>query len=153
MGGVLACTEDRFGAIIRTRIPYVGSVGACDMVNFGGRETVPPQFAGRNLYVHNPQVTLMRTTPEENAQIGRWIVERLNRMEGPVRFLLPLQGVSAIDAPGKPFHDPQADAALFEAIRSGWRDAPNRKLIEVDAHVNDPAFAAAAVHAFREITT
>ncbi len=74
-------------------------------------------------------------------------------MEGPVRFLLPLQGVSAIDAPGKPFHDPQADAALFEAIRSGWRDAPNRKLIEVDAHINDPAFAAAAVHAFREITT
>ncbi len=153
VGGVLACTEDRFGAVIRTRIPYVGSVGACDMVNFGGRETVPPQFAGRNLYVHNPQVTLMRTTPEENTQIGQWIVERLNRMEGPVRFLLPLQGVSAIDAPGKPFHDPQADAALFEAIRSGWRDAPNRKLIEVDAHINDPAFAAAAVHAFREITT
>ena len=152
MGGVLPCTEDRFGSIIRRRIPYAGSVGACDMVNFGGRETVPPQFSGRNLYVHNAQVTLMRTTPEENTAIGRWIVERLNRMEGRVRFLLPLGGVSAIDAPGKPFHDPGADRALFDAIREGWSPAPNRKLIAVDAHINDPAFAEAAVHAFRDIT-
>lgn len=152
VGGVLACTEDRFGAVIRTRIPYVGSVGACDMVNFGGRETVPAQFDQRKLYVHNPQVTLMRTTPGENAAIGRFIVERLNRMEGPVRFLLPLGGVSAIDAAGKPFHDPEADAALFEAIRSGWREASNRQLIEVNAHINDPAFAEAVTHAFRAIT-
>lgn len=151
-GGVLPCTEDRFGSIIRRRIPYAGSVGACDMVNFGGRETVPPQFSGRNLYVHNAQVTLMRTTLQENAAIGRWIVERLNRMEGRVRFLLPLGGVSAIDAPGKPFHDPGADRALFDAIREGWSPAPNRKLIAVDAHINDPAFAEAAVHAFRDIT-
>ena len=121
------------------------------MVNFGGRETVPVQYANRNLYVHNRQVTLMRTAAEENAAIGRWIVERINRMQGPVRFLLPLRGVSAIDAPGKPFHDPAADAALFAAIRAGWIDAPNRKLIEIDAHINDPAFAEAAVHAFREI--
>jgi uncharacterized protein (UPF0261 family) len=152
LGGVLPCTEDRFGAVIRRRIPWVGSVGACDMVNFGGRETVPAQFAGRKLYVHNPQVTLMRTTPGENAAIGRWIVERVNRMEGPVRFLLPLHGVSAIDAPGKPFHDPQADHALFAAIRAAWMPAPNRRLIEVDAHINDPGFAEAAVHAFRDIT-
>jgi uncharacterized protein (UPF0261 family) len=151
MGGVLPCTDDRFGAAIRTRIPYVGSVGACDMVNFGGRDTVPPEFAGRNLYVHNPQVTLMRTSAEENARIGAWIVERLNRMEGPVRFLLPLQGVSAIDAPGKPFFDAEADGALFDAIRKGWKDAPNRRLVEIDAHINDPAFAEAAVHAYREI--
>ena len=151
-GGVLPCTEDRFCAVIRTRIPYVGSVGAVDMVNFGGLETVPAQFADRNLYVHNPQVTLMRTTPEENKAIGRWIVERVNCMEGPVRFLLPLHGVSTIDAPAKPFHDPKADAALFEAIRDGWQAAANRKLIEVDAHINDPAFAEAAVHAFRDIT-
>jgi uncharacterized protein (UPF0261 family) len=94
----------------------------------------------------------MRTTPEENRAIGQWIVERLNRMEGPVRFLLPLGGVSAIDAPGKPFHDPAADTALFDAIRVGWQTAPNRRLIEVDAHINDPAFAAAAVAAFTEIT-
>ena len=151
-GGVLPCTEDRFGAVIRRRVPWVGSVGAVDMVNFGPREIVPQHFAGRNLYVHNAQVTLMRTTPEENAAIGRWICERVNRMQGPVRFLLPLQGVSAIDAPGKPFHDPAADAALFEAIRSAWVAAPNRRLIEVDAHINDPAFAEAAVHAFRDIT-
>ena len=151
LGGVLPCTEDRFGAVIRSRIPYVGSVGACDMVNFGGRETVPVQYANRNLYVHNRQVTLMRTTAEENAAIGRWIVERINRMQGPVHFLLPLRGVSAIDEPGKPFHDPASDAALFAAIRAGWIDAPNRKLIEIDAHINDPAFAEAAVHAFHEI--
>jgi uncharacterized protein (UPF0261 family) len=152
LGGVLACTEDRFGAIIRSRIPWVGSVGAVDMVNFGAQATVPAQFSGRRLYVHNPQVTLMRTTPGENAAIGRWIIERVNRMEGPVRFLLPLQGVSAIDMAGKPFHDPEADQALFAAIRGAWQPAPNRQLIEIDAHINDPAFAEAAVHAFRDIT-
>jgi uncharacterized protein (UPF0261 family) len=152
LGGVLACTEDRFGAVIRSRIPWVGSVGAVDMVNFGARDSVPAQFSGRRLYVHNPQVTLMRTTPGENAAIGRWIIERVNRMEGPVRFLLPLQGVSAIDTGGKPFHDPEADQALFAAIRSAWRSASNRQLIEIDAHINDPAFAEAAVHAFRDIT-
>ena len=151
-GGVLACTDDRFGSVIRTRIPWVGSVGACDMVNFGGRETVPPQFGSRNLYVHNAQVTLMRTTAEENAAIGRWIIKRVNRMDGPVRFLLPLHGVSAIDAPGKPFHDAQANAALFAAIREAWTPAPNRQLIEIDAHINDPAFAEAAAHNFRDIT-
>ena len=151
-GGVLACTEDRFGAAIRTRIPYVGSPGACDMVNFGGRETVPARFAGRNLHVHNPQVTLMRTTPEENRAIGEWIAARLNRMEGPVRFLLPLKGVSAIDAPGKPFHDPQADAALFDAVRATFKPGPRRALVAVDAHINDPAFAEAAVHAYHAIT-
>jgi uncharacterized protein (UPF0261 family) len=150
-GGVLACTADRFGAVIRARVPYVGSVGAADMVNFGARETVPPKFAGRLFHVHNPQVTLMRTTPEENRAIGAWIVERLNRMEGPVRFLLPLGGVSAIDAEGLPFHDPRADNALFDAIRAGWIAAPNRELIEVDAHINDPAFAAEAVKQFNAI--
>lgn len=141
VGGVFAASEDRFGAAIRTRRPYVGSVGAVDMVNFGAPETVPAKFEGRNFYAHNPQVTLMRTTPEENRQIGAFIVERLNRMAGPVRFLLPLRGVSAIDAPGQPFHDPDADAALFDAIRQGWRDAPNRELIECDVHINDPEFA------------
>jgi uncharacterized protein (UPF0261 family) len=150
-GGVFPCTADRFGAVIRTKLPYVGSVGAVDMVNFGAKDTVPEKFQGRNLYVHNPQVTLMRTTPEENRAIGSFIVERLNRMDGPVRFLLPLGGVSAIDAPGKPFHDPAADAALFETIRAGWRAAPNRRLVEIDANVNDPVFAQALVDAFREI--
>lgn len=150
-GGVLPCTEDRFGAVIRTRLPYVGSVGAVDMVNFGARETVPERFAGRLLYVHNPQVTLMRTTPEENRAIGEWIASRLNEAEGEVRFLLPLRGVSAIDAPGQPFHDPAADAALFDALRSAWRATPRRRLLEVDAHINDAAFADALLAAHREI--
>jgi uncharacterized protein (UPF0261 family) len=151
VGGILPCTDDRLGSVIRRKIPYVGSLGACDMVNFGARGTVPPQFKGRKLHVHNAFVTLMRTTPEENTRIGRWIVGRLNHMEGPVRFLLPLGGVSAIDRAGQPFHDPEADAALFDAVRQGWMTAPNRKLIEVDAHINDAAFAEAALEAFHEI--
>lgn len=151
-GGVFPATQDRFGAVIRTKLPYVGSVGAVDMVNFGARDTVPAQFRERRLHVHNAQVTLMRTTPEENRRIGEFIVERLNRMEGPMRFLLPLRGVSAIDAPGQPFHDPLADEALFTAICSGWKSAPNRRLVELDAHVNDPAFAAALVENFHAIS-
>ena len=93
----------------------------------------------------------MRTTPAENRAIGTWIVERLNRMTGPVRFLLPLKGVSAIDAMGQAFHDREADAALFTAIREGWVSARNRKLVEVDAHINDPTFAAEAVKQFKTI--
>ena len=151
VGGVFPATEDRFGSVVRSGLPYVGSVGACDMVNFGAIETVPPQFRDRELHIHNAQVTLMRTTPEENRRIGEFIVSRLNCMDGPVRFLLPLKGVSAIDAPGQPFHDPAADAALFEAIRSGWQAASNRQLIELDLHINDPAFAAALVENFRAI--
>ena len=150
-GGILPCTDDRFGAVSRSKIPYVGSVGAVDMVNFGARETVPEKFAGRQFHVHNATVSLMRTTPHENAAIGTWIVERLNRMDGPVRFLLPSRGVSAIDAEGMPFHDPQADQALFSAIRSGWKPSANRQLVEVDDHINSPRFAEAVVRAFREI--
>lgn len=151
MGGLLPATEDRFGAIIRTRIPYVGSVGALDMVNFFAPETVPERYRGRNLYPHNPQITLMRTTAEENARMGRWIGERLNAMEGPVRFLLPEQGVSALDAPGKPFHDPAADAALFQALEQTVRTTPTRQLIRTPHHINDPAFAAALVQHFRAL--
>src|SRR5262249_11160304 len=115
-GGILACTVDRFGAVARTRAPYVGSCGALDMVNFGAPETVPKKYRGRRLYAHNPQITLMRTTIEENIAQARWIAERLNRCEGEVRFLLPLGGVSALDAPGKAFWDPAADEALFETF-------------------------------------
>ncbi len=148
-GGILPCTDDRFGAVIRTKIPYVGSVGAVDMVNFGARETIPERYASRTFHVHNATVTLMRTTPQENAAIGAWIVERLNQMQGPVRFLLPLRGVSAIDAEGMPFHDPQADDALFEAIRSGWETSPNRQLIEIDDHINSPQFHRGVGHSIQ----
>jgi uncharacterized protein (UPF0261 family) len=151
VGGVFAADEDRFGAFIRTRIPYVGSVGALDMVNFGPRETVPQKHTGRRFVEHNPQVTLMRTTEEENARMGEWIACRLNRMEGPVRFLLPEGGVSALDAPGQPFHDPVADRALFEAIARTFRETPNRRLLRLPHHINDPAFAEAAVDALTEI--
>jgi uncharacterized protein (UPF0261 family) len=121
------------------------------MVNFGPQDSVPGKFEGRRFHIHNPQVTLMRTTAEESHAIGSWIVSRLNHMTGPVRFLLPLRGVSAIDAQGQPFHDPGADEALFSAIRQGWIAAGNRKLIEVDAHINDVVFASEAVSQFREI--
>ena len=151
VGGVFPATQDRFGAFIRRGLPYVGSVGALDMVNFGARETVPERFRGRNLVVHNANVTLMRTTRDENASIGRWIGERLNRMTGPVRFLLPEGGVSALDAPGKPFHDPEADRALFEAIEATVSVTSQRRILRVPAHINDPAFADALAHAFRDI--
>lgn len=148
LGGILPATDDRFGAVIRTKLPYVGSVGALDMVNFAGPDTVPAHYRGRNLYPHNPQVTLMRTTAEENVRIGRWIGERLNLMEGPVRFLIPEGGVSALDAPGKPFFDPDANAALFEALASTVRPTVNRQLIRLPHHINDPAFAQALVREF-----
>ena len=151
MGGVFPCTEDRFGAVIRTRTPYVGSVGALDMVNFGARDTVPERYRDRLFHVHNPQVTLMRTTPEENRRMGEWIAERLNRMEGPVRFLLPEKGVSMIDTPGLPFYDPEADAALFETLKANVVQTPSRRLVSLPHNVNDPEFAAALVAAFREI--
>ncbi len=151
MGGILPATEDRFGAIIRTKIPYVGSVGALDMVNFAAPETVPAQYRQRLFYPHNPQITLMRTTAEENRRMGLWIGERLNRMEGPVRFLIPEGGVSAIDAPGQPFWDPAADAALFDALAETVRVTATRQLIRLPHHINDPAFAAALVQHFRAL--
>ena len=151
MGGVFPATEDRFGAIARTRVPYVGSCGALDMVNFGAPGTVPERYAGRTFYEHNPQVTLMRTTAEENARMGRWIGERLNACDGPVRFLLPEGGVSALDAPGQPFDDPEARHALFAALEETVRQTGDRRLVRVPDHINDAAFAAALVQSYREI--
>ena len=153
MGGIFPATGDRFGAIARTRVPYVGSCGALDMVNFAGRETVPACYQDRNLYEHNPQITLMRTTPDENARMGRWISEKLNSCEGPVRFLIPDRGVSALDAPGKPFWDPEANAALFGAFESTFRATSDRVLVRLPYHINSPEFADAAVAAFREIAS
>ena len=151
MRGVFPCTEDRFGAIARTSLPYVGSCGALDMVNFGAIDTVPAHYRDRTLYVHNPQVTLMRTTEEENARMGRWIGERLNRCEGPVRFLLPEGGVSVLDAPGMPFHDPEADAALFAALEETVVQTARRRLIRVPGAINDPEFANALLAEYRAV--
>jgi uncharacterized protein (UPF0261 family)/ABC-type branched-subunit amino acid transport system ATPase component len=151
VGGVLSAGPGRLDAVIRARIPYVGSCGAVDMVNFWAMDTVPERFRGRNLYRHNPNVTLMRTTPDEAAKIGAFLVDKLNRMENPVRFLIPEGGVSGIDAPGKPFWDPAADKALFDAIAERFRAGANRRLVRLPSHVNDPAFADALVTAFNEI--
>lgn len=151
MGGVMSAGDDRFGAVIRTKLPYVGSTGALDMVNFGAKDTVPEKYRKRNLYVHNPQVTLMRTTPEENRRMGEWIASRLNQAEGPVRFLIPEKGVSLIDAEGGPFHDPEADAELFGAIERTLKQTDNRKLIKLPYNINDAEFAAALVEHFREV--
>ncbi|WP_128927083.1 ABC transporter permease [Bradyrhizobium guangxiense] len=151
MGGVFPATEDRFGAIIRSRLPYVGSVGALDMVNFGAPDTIPERYRGRKFHVHNPQVTLMRTTADENERMGRWIGERLNHMDAPVRFFLPEGGVSALDARGQPFWDPDADAALFRALERTVRQTGNRQLIRIPKNINDPDFAAAIVSAFRAL--
>jgi uncharacterized protein (UPF0261 family) len=112
---------------------------------------VPERHRDRRLHVHNAQVTLMRTTPEENGRIGEWIGAKLNACDGPVRFLVPLDGVSAIDIPGGPFHDPEADRALFDALRRSVVQTADRQLVELPYHINDPAFAAAVVTHFRAI--
>ena len=152
VGGMLSAGPARLDAIIRTRIPYVGSAGALDMVNFWAMDTVPSRFKGRNLYKHNQNVTLMRTTPAENIQIGQFIVDKLNRMQGPVRFLLPEKGVSMLDADGQPFRDAAADKALFDTIVAGFRTTANRKLIRMPHHINDPQLSDALVASFHEVT-
>jgi uncharacterized protein (UPF0261 family) len=153
VGGIFPSDRDRFGAPIRTGLPYVGSVGAMDMVNFGPRDSVPERFRNRRFVVHNPGVTLMRTTRDENRAIGEWMGDRFNQMEGPVRLLLPQGGVSMLDAPGKAFHDPEADNALFESLEKSIRQTGRRKVERVDANINDEKFVAAVVDAFSAIST
>jgi uncharacterized protein (UPF0261 family) len=143
VGGVLAAGPDRLEVAGRNGLPQVVSLGALDMVNFGARDTVPPQFEGRNLYVHNPSVTLMRTTPEECAELGRIIAAKLSGARGPVALFVPLKGVSAIDVEGGPFYDAAADEALFDALRQNL--AANVEIHELDHHLNDPEFAHAMV--------
>jgi uncharacterized protein (UPF0261 family) len=144
-GGVLACSEDRFGAVARTNIPYVGACGALDMVNFGHIASVPQQYANRLFYQHNAQVTLMRTTPTECTQMGQWIGHKLNQCQGEVRFFIPEGGVSALDAPGQAFWHPEADAALFQALEATVIQTDKRRLIRLPYHINDPRFAQQAV--------
>ena len=145
VGGVLSAGPERLDAAARHGVPAVVAPGCLDMVNFGPPETVPQRFAGRRFYAHNPQVTLMRTSPEESAALGQLVAGKLNASRGPVRVLLPRRGLSVISAPGGPFHDPAADAALFEALESGLR--PGISCSSLDCGINDPAFARAAVEA------
>jgi uncharacterized protein (UPF0261 family) len=149
VGGILSAGSERLTAAGRRGVPQVISVGALDMVNFGPRDTVPSQFRGRRFYQHNANVTLMRTTPEENAYLGREIAEKAGAATGPTALVLPLRGVSAIDKEGQPFWWPEANTALFDAIRS--HVAPHVRLIEVDAHINDGIFAETATRALLEM--
>ena len=151
-GGTLSAGPGRLDVFARHVIPWVGSCGALDMVNFGPWDSVPDRFKDRRLYRHNPTVTLMRTTPDECRAIGEFLAGKINAMRGPVRFLIPEGGVSAIDRPGQPFHDPDANRVLFETIEKGFRSGPDRQLIRLPHHINDEAFAHALVDAWTELS-
>jgi uncharacterized protein (UPF0261 family) len=142
VGGVLSAGKDRLTAAGLRGVPQVISLGALDMVNFGPSDTVPARFAGRRFYQHNPTITLMRTTPEENDRLGKEIAEKASAARGPTAVLVPLRGVSAIDRDGQPFWWPEADQALFQSLRH-WI-GPQVRLVELDLHVNDPEFARTA---------
>jgi uncharacterized protein (UPF0261 family) len=150
VGGVMSAGPHRLEAASRMGIPQLVCPGAIDMVNFGPAESVPVQFRNRNLYVHNPTVTLMRTTPEECAEIGRVTATKLNRASGPVTVLIPLEGVSAIDKPGGPFYSQAALNAYRTALKENL--SPTVRLIELDAHINDDTFARAATELLLEST-
>ena len=151
-GGVLACDEDRFGAIARTKIPCVISCGALDMVNFGRPATVPEQYRDRHFYHHNSQVTLMRTTKEENQEMGRWIAEKLNQCDGEVRFIVPTAGFSALDIDGAPFWDPIADQAFIDALTAHLVITEKRQLILSPYHVNSAEFCSQVIKLHKAIS-
>jgi uncharacterized protein (UPF0261 family) len=148
-GGILSAGPDRLTAAGVKGVPQVISVGALDMVNFGLPETTPERYKDRRFYRHNPTVTLMRTTPEEMAKLGVDLARKASAATGPAVVMLPLKGVSAIDAEGKPFWWPEADAALFEAIRDNVK--PTATLVEHDLHINDPVFATACANKLLEL--
>ena len=150
-GGVCDAGPDRLAAAARHHLPWIGSLGALDMINWGAMDTVPARHQGRRFHVHNAQVTLMRSSPEEAAAAGRRIAERLGESAGPVRLLIPEGGVSMLDAPGQPFYDPEADAALFDAVERHWVARDNHQLIRLPLHINDPAFADAVARTVREV--
>ncbi len=149
VGGVLSAGPDRLEAAGALGIPQVVSLGALDMVNFGPKETVPAQFADRNLYVHNATVTLMRTTEPEMAELGRIIARKLNAATGPLVLFIPTGGVSMIDVPGAPFYDAAADAALIRELKAGLR--PDVEVVEMAASINDPAFSRAMAERLDEM--
>jgi uncharacterized protein (UPF0261 family) len=151
VGGILSAGADRLTAAGMRGVPQVISLGALDMVNFGPPDTVPEKFRGRRFYQHNPTVTLMRTTPEENDRLGKEIAEKASAASGPTTVLVPLKGISAIDREGQPFWWPEADQALFQSLRN-WI-GPQVQLVELDLHINDPAFAQAAADTLLRLIT
>ena len=152
VGGVLSAGPRRLEMAGRVGLPQVVSLGALDMVNFGPADTVPPEFAGRNLFVHNPTVMLMRTTPEEMTELGRRIAAKLAAATGPTELFIPLRGVSAIDVEGAPFRDAEADATLFAELRAGLAGS-GVVVHELDQAINDPGFGAAMAHALHASIT
>jgi uncharacterized protein (UPF0261 family) len=139
VGGVLTAGPERLDAAAKAGIPAVIAPGCLDMVNFGPPDSVPEKFKDRRFYQHNPQVTLMRTTPEECAELGRILAQKINAYRAPVAVLLPLGGVSMVSAPGQPFHWPEADTALFSNLKKHLR--PEIEYIERAENINDPTFA------------
>jgi len=150
VGGVLTAGPERLTAAAAAGIPQVVSLGALDMVNFGPRDTVPPQFEGRNFFVHNPTVTLMRTTSQESAELGTRVAAKLAGSTGPTVLLVPRGGISALDAPGQPFADDHADDALFEAVTTGLAGSAV-VVIDSPAHINDAEFAVRAADELHEL--
>jgi uncharacterized protein (UPF0261 family) len=148
-GGVMSAGPRRLEAAARKGIPQVVCPGAIDMVNFGPLDSVPEKYRQRRLYVHNANVTLMRTTPAECAELGRITAEKLNRAQGPVAFLMPLRGVSAIDSTGLPFAWPEADSSYLDALKASLD--PRIRLVEIDAHINDEGFARDAASCLLEL--
>jgi uncharacterized protein (UPF0261 family) len=146
--GLMSAGKDRLGAMIRTKIPYVASVGAFDIITFGSPEQVPSRYRQRLSHRHNANITLIRTTADECRIAGTWFAEKVNAMEGPVRILLPEGGLSQLDAPGQPFYDPVADSVLFDTIRNTIKITENRQVISLPYHINDPAFAREVVAHF-----
>jgi uncharacterized protein (UPF0261 family) len=147
VGGVLNAGPDRMDAVAKAGVPAVVAPGCLDMVNFGERASVPAKFAGRNFYIHNPQVTLMRTTPEECAALGRIIADKVNSYPAPAVIMIPNKAISVISAAGQPFHDPAADEALFQAIRSHAKVPVE----EFDEEINSPVFARACAEKLLEL--
>ncbi|XP_010909381.1 toMV susceptible protein tm-1(GCR26) [Elaeis guineensis] len=153
VGGVMACDDTRFDATIEKKVPLVLSVGALDMVNFGAKHTIPSIFQQRKIHVHNEQVSLMRTTVEENKKFARFIAEKMNKSSSRICVCLPQKGVSALDAPGKPFHDPEATSALINELDKLVEKCEERKVKIFPHHINDPEFADALVNLFLEMYT
>lgn len=150
-GGVLACPDTRLDCIAQTEVPWVGSAGAMDMVNFGGRDSIPERYAQRQFVEHNAQVTLMRTTPEENYQLGQWVGHKLNQCDGLVSFIIPEGGFSALDAPGQPFCDLKARQAFAEGLESTVLQTSRRRIIKTPHHVNAPEFSALVIEEFNAV--
>ena len=151
VGGVFPCGEHRFESIVHNRIPCVMSLGALDMVNFGGLETVPEKFKNRNLYVHNPEVTLMRTNVEECTAIAKWMASRINQSTAPFTLVIPEGGVSMLDAPGQPFFDIEADEALFNTLEEMVEQNNERKILRSSHNINDPEFAELLLDALADV--